>query len=252
MKYVIFDLEFNQGFDNFLNKTVSNEDCPFEIIQIGAIKLDKNFNIIDKFNSYIKPNLYKKIHPFVSKITGITLDTVKKAPNFNEVYNNFLDFLGDDEIVFGIWGGTDIKELFRNISYNKLDCNKLSNKYINIQNYASTFLKNPSGKSIGLQNAITLLNVEQNKNYHDAFNDAYYTYEIFRRVYSKNIKIETFNLSSLRKKQRSRTRTKKVVDNKRLFKEFKTILNRDLTDSEKRIIYLSYTMGKKGEFFIDE
>ena len=37
MEYIIFDLEFNQGFDKKLNKTVSNEKCPFEIIQIGAI-----------------------------------------------------------------------------------------------------------------------------------------------------------------------------------------------------------------------
>ncbi|EGT3930605.1 exonuclease, partial [Clostridioides difficile] len=32
MEYIIFDLEFNQGFDKKLNKTVSNEKCPFEII----------------------------------------------------------------------------------------------------------------------------------------------------------------------------------------------------------------------------
>ena len=44
MEYIIFDLEFNQGFDKKLNKTVSNEKCPFEIIQIGAIKLDSKYN----------------------------------------------------------------------------------------------------------------------------------------------------------------------------------------------------------------
>ena len=47
MEYVVFDLEFNQGFDKEHNKTVSNERCPFEILQIGAVKLDSNFNIID-------------------------------------------------------------------------------------------------------------------------------------------------------------------------------------------------------------
>ena len=29
MEYVVFDLEFNQGFDKALNKTVSNEKCTF-------------------------------------------------------------------------------------------------------------------------------------------------------------------------------------------------------------------------------
>lgn len=54
MNYIIFDLEFNQGFDRLNNKTVSNAKCPFEIIQIGAIKLDSELNILDTFSSYIK------------------------------------------------------------------------------------------------------------------------------------------------------------------------------------------------------
>ena len=46
MNYIIFDLEFNQGFDRLNNKTVSNAKCPFEIIQIGAIKLDSELNML--------------------------------------------------------------------------------------------------------------------------------------------------------------------------------------------------------------
>lgn len=67
MNYIIFDLEFNQGFDRVNNKTVSNAKCPFEIIQIGAVKLDSELNIIDTFSSYIKSQIYKDIHPFVKK-----------------------------------------------------------------------------------------------------------------------------------------------------------------------------------------
>ena len=54
MNYIIFDLEFNQGFDRVNNKTISNAKCPFEIIQIGAVKLDFELNIIDTFTSNIK------------------------------------------------------------------------------------------------------------------------------------------------------------------------------------------------------
>ena len=59
MEYIVFDLEFNQGFDKKLNKTVSNEKCPFEIVQIGAVKLNSNLEMIDTFNSFVKPNIYK-------------------------------------------------------------------------------------------------------------------------------------------------------------------------------------------------
>ncbi|MFR3072251.1 MAG: exonuclease domain-containing protein [Paeniclostridium sp.] len=84
----------------FNNKTVSNAKCPFEIIQIGAIKLDSELNILDTFSSYIKSEIYKDIHPFVKKMTGITNSNLKNAPSFKEVYEDFLKFIG---IKIHIW-----------------------------------------------------------------------------------------------------------------------------------------------------
>ena len=111
MNYIIFDLEFNQGFDRLNNKTVSNAKCPFEIIQIGAIKLDSELNILDTFSSYIKSEIYKDIHPFVKKMTGITNSNLKNAPSFKEVYEDFLKFIGIKNSIFGTWGTNDLKEL---------------------------------------------------------------------------------------------------------------------------------------------
>ena len=56
MNYIVFDLEFNQPF-NFKTgaKTYLNPKCPFEIIQIGAVKLNDNFEITDSFNGLIRP-----------------------------------------------------------------------------------------------------------------------------------------------------------------------------------------------------
>ena len=180
MEYVVFDLEFNQGFDKTLNKTVSNERCPFEIIQIGAIKLDSHFNIIDTFNSYVKPQLYKSIHPFVGKMTGIKIEDVKDAPTFSQVYKDFKKFVSSKKnTVLCVWGTGDLKELFRNITYYDLPYKSLTKSYINIQHYASRYFDNPAGKSIGLQNAIQILNLEQDKSYHNALNDAYYTAQVF-------------------------------------------------------------------------
>lgn len=252
MNYIIFDLEFNQGFDIKLNKTVSNEKCPFEIIQLGAIKLDKNLKIIDTFSRYVKPNIYTKIHPFVSKMTNITYNTVKGASCFNDVYNDFLKFVGDDETIFVVWGGNDIKELFRNINFYNLSHESLTKNFINIQTYASKYLNNPLGKNIGLQNAIKLLNIKENLSYHDAINDAYYTAEIFTRIYNKKIKTETFSTEKTSKTKKTRTRDRKYIDYDALFNEFKSILKKDLTAEEKDLIVMSFKMGKRGEFLIDK
>ena len=37
------------------------------------------------------------------------------------------------------------------------------------------------------QNAINILNLKQDKSYHNALNDAYYTAQVFMRIYSPNI-----------------------------------------------------------------
>ncbi len=39
-----------------------NKRLPFEIIEIGAVKLDENRNILDSFQQFIKPAVYRKLH----------------------------------------------------------------------------------------------------------------------------------------------------------------------------------------------
>jgi inhibitor of KinA sporulation pathway (predicted exonuclease) len=252
MEYIVFDLEFNQGFNKENNKTYSDERCPFEIIQIGAIKLDANFNIIDKFSSFVKPNIYKDIHPFVGKMTHITLDMVKDAPSFTSVYKDFKKFISSKSSIMCVWGSGDLKELYRNITYYSLPAKGLPKLYINVQQYASSYFKNPTGQSIGLQNAIQILELQENKAYHDALNDAYYTALVLKNIYSEDIVADTYVYTPV-KPNRTRSRSaKKKVDYNSLFEEFKKILGRDLTSDDKKLIDLAYKMGKTNQFLVDE
>ena len=73
MNYIVLDLEFNQPFHFKTGfQTTLHPDCPFEIIQIGAVKLNEQFTILDEFNILIKPVIYPRIHPYVEKITNLT------------------------------------------------------------------------------------------------------------------------------------------------------------------------------------
>ena len=131
MSYIVLDLEFNQAYDFENNKTILLiPSCRFEIIQIGAVKLDKNFKIIDKINLYIRPNLYKKIHPYVKDITGLTEDFLEDKPLFKNAYKDFEKFLGNEEHIFCIWGSGDLKALYRNLSYYDMLKSNLILKYI--------------------------------------------------------------------------------------------------------------------------
>ena len=115
-------------------------------------------------------------------MTGITNGDLKNARNFKDVYIDFLNFIDSKDNIFGTWGTNDLKELHRNINFYNLSSEKLPTKYINIQQHASNFCNNPIGKCIGLQNAISILQLEQDKKYHNALNDAYYTALIFKKI----------------------------------------------------------------------
>lgn len=146
MNYIIYDLEFNQRPSVLTNIDSNNiSKLPFEIIQIGALKLNKNLDTISTFNALIKPTLYKTIHPFVEDLTKITTEQVNSCDTFPEVYKNFLNFIGSEEITFCIWGSADIKELIKNIKFHNLSTSSISKKYIDVQNYVSKHFNAPNG-----------------------------------------------------------------------------------------------------------
>ncbi|MFR4986837.1 MAG: exonuclease domain-containing protein [Lachnospirales bacterium] len=201
MSYIVLDLEFNQAYDFEKNKTILLiPSCRFEIIQIGAVKLDNNFNIIDKINLYIRPNLYKEIHPYVEKITGLSADFLKDKQYFKDAYIHFQNFLGKEEHIFCTWGSGDLKALYRNLSYYKMLSSDLILKYIDIQNLTTKYLKYSKGGCIGLKTAIELLDLPIQQDFHDALNDALYTAEIFKKLSPEKLNLKVFNSKNVKKK----------------------------------------------------
>ena len=112
MNYIVLDLEFNQAFPFKSGKKVEpNPECPFEIIQIGAVKLNEHFEQLDSFNCMISPQIYPRLHPFVEKITGIRPKMLTGQPHFPEAYQAFLTFIGKEPAVLCAWGGDAVEAL---------------------------------------------------------------------------------------------------------------------------------------------
>ena len=59
MHYIVFDLEWNQSKTGLEKET---KEIPFEIIEIGAVKLDEEFRLEDKFQRFIRPQVYRELH----------------------------------------------------------------------------------------------------------------------------------------------------------------------------------------------
>ena len=75
MNYIVFDLEWNQSPKG---KEGAIDHLPFEIIEIGAIKLDENRNPIGEFQQLVSPSVYSQIHYKISEVTHLDMKTLQR------------------------------------------------------------------------------------------------------------------------------------------------------------------------------
>jgi len=179
MNYIVIDLEWNQQSTNL---KLDLEDCPaFEIIEIGAIKLNENFKICESFDRYIRPSIYPKMNPHTRKIINIDENKLKYADFFEDVFEEFIEWCGNDYI-FCTWGSMDLTELQRNVKFYDLDnpfCFPL--KYLDIQEIFS-IKYGKRDKRFSLEAAIELCEISKNATFHNAINDAKYTALIMQKI----------------------------------------------------------------------
>lgn len=245
MNYIVLDLEFNQSFPFKTGKKVEpNPECPFEIIQIGAVKLNEKFQQLDTFNYMIRPQIYPRLHPFVEKITGIHPEQLAGQPTFAEAYQAFLAFIGDEPAILCTWGGDDIKSLYRNIYFYDLDGEAMTDQFLNVQPFAAEYLNHEAGKAIGLKNAVVELGIPEEQDFHNALNDAVYTAKIFAITHPAEIKAETFQPLTMLSKKPKRLRT----NIKSLFMYVEEKLSKELTEEEKNLVKLAYMLGRNHTF----
>lgn len=243
--YIVFDLEFNQDFTGVIDKKVNGREFPFEIIQIGAVKLDLNFNTTSSFSRYIKPEIYKRVSPFIEGLTGISTEMIINEKSFPEVYKEFMEFIGDLDSVFCVWGMSDIKELYKSAEYFKQDLKRLPRLFINVQPYASLYFNMPKSMQLRLQNVVEMLKIPIIDEFHNALNDAYYTAEVFKKINNETIQPIIYNPNYI--KQRI-TQPKREIDIEGLINQFEKMFNRIITEEEKSMIILAYKMGKTNQF----
>ena len=193
MYYIVFDMEFNQDFSSVITLDDQKASYPSEIIQIGAVKLDADFNTKATFNRFVKPTLYSQISPFITELTGITTGQLSEEEPFPKVYEAFLDFIEADDSIFCVWGMTDMKELFRTTEYFKLEQKRLPKQYINLQPYASLHFNQSQKKLLRLQSTVEALTIPQIYPFHNALHDAFYTAEVLKVIWRPSIQPKLYD-----------------------------------------------------------
>ena len=174
--YIVFDLEWNQGESPARN---GDKTLTFEIVEIGAVKLNSKKEKIGEFSRLIKPQIHKQMHRITGRLIHLTMEDLERGGLFQNVAREFLEWCGEDPI-FCSWGPLDLTEFQRNLDFYKMPL--LSDRpiaFYDVQKlYSIAFDDGKNRKS--LENAIDELMLIKDIPFHRALADAEYTAKIFR------------------------------------------------------------------------
>lgn len=200
MNYIVLDLEWNQSNTG---EEPEIKEIPFEIIDMGAIKLNSDRDMIDEFNQLVKPVVYQHMHKITSKIIHLHMKDLQKGRPFEEVIREFIDWCGKDYI-FCTWGPLDLYEMQRNIRYYGLKLlSDVPIRFLDTQKLFSIAYEDSKLRR-SLEYAIDFLHIEKDIPFHRAFSDAYYTAKILKQLPEKvlvNYSIDTFILPKTREEE---------------------------------------------------
>lgn len=170
MSYVFFDLEWNQGYPR------SEDERIEEIIQIGAYRLKDWQDGGEAFSAYVRPTIHKKLHHQVKKLLPLDQAALQRADHFRTVAQAFFDWCGPDALFF-TWGNSDARVLDSNLCWYRME------EYLDFEIYdlqhAYDLLVLGSNQQASLHDAVERLKLdEDDRVYHDAGNDAFFTARI--------------------------------------------------------------------------
>lgn len=179
MNYIVMDLEWNQSSTG---KEGTAATLPFEIIEIGAVKLNSDRKMISEFSRLVKPQVYKTMHHITGKLIHLQMQQLESGDPFTEVYSDFKNWYGSDPF-FCTWGPLDLVELQRNLRYYDLPVlAKGPFAFLDVQKLYSIAFDVDAKTRRSLEYAVDEMGIEKDIPFHRAFSDAYYTAKVLERI----------------------------------------------------------------------
>lgn len=223
VNYIILDLEWNQSSTGQEPEVAT---LPFEIIEIGAIKLNHERIMVSEFSQLIRPTVYHRMHRITSKLIHMRMEELERGRPFTRVVEDFLRWCGEDYI-FCTWGPLDLAELQRNLRFYGMEpLARGPIAFLDVQKLFSIAYEDKKSRR-SLEYAIDFLQIEKDVPFHRAFSDAYYTARILEQMEEEvleNYSIDTYILP--------KTREEEVHV---MFHDYMKYISREFPDKQKAI-----------------
>lgn len=177
-QHIIVDLEMNPVDRNFRDaaKLLINET-----IEIGAVKVNEKFEIVDKFDCFVNPEYNSHIERRIVKLTGIKTCDVAKALSFKDALSAFESWVGYNyKTRVYSWSDSDLLQIQRECSFKNIDFPKNLKRWMDFQAVYQRLMKLSSGKRrVSLKDAAGAYSILMDKNrVHNGLYDAEVTAEL--------------------------------------------------------------------------
>ncbi len=181
MQVVVVDLEWNGGYSKKAHGYFN------EIIEIGAVKLNENMQVVDEFGEQIRPVVSKKLSTIVTDLTHISAEELEDGTTFAKMMRRFAAWIGSEPTAILTWSTTDLLVLMENCRffYGKQEIPFLGH-YMDFQAYAQMRMGVGDGQQLGLAKAGEMLDIpEDTLSLHRALDDSKLTAKILQKVYER-------------------------------------------------------------------
>lgn len=155
---------------------LNRKDCG--ICQLSMVKVDEQLNVIDTYNTYLRPLPSAVWSCDAVNVTGITEEDVKDSPTLSQVADDIIGFLGDDDILTYNGNTFDIPFLLEEFKKYGITLS-LGNRKIYDSYYIETLI-NPNKLGNVYQRYVGRSMEEDGLNAHDSLADVMATLEVFR------------------------------------------------------------------------
>ena len=182
MHYVILDMEWDSAYHKLHKRFVN------QILQIGAVKLDENFNIVDIFDVTVKSSICKKVSNRFTELTGITKEMMLEGISLSEAVEQYNEWIGEDTVTI-TWSNSDLYTIAENEKYLLKNQKFKIDKYLDLQKFIQDELRilgHEIKSQISLSHAAELLGITTDGyDLHTAKDDSLLSAALLKKYYNE-------------------------------------------------------------------
>ncbi len=182
MNYIILDLEWDSTFFKAQKRFIN------QILQIGAVKLNEKFDIVDTFEVTIKSDICNKVTGRFARLTGITNEVMRAGVPFSNAVEQYNAWVGDGAVTM-TWSNSDLYTIISNEEDLLKGQRFKIQKYLDLQKFIQNemYLRGYTDKNqVSLALAADFLKIQtDNIDFHTAKDDSLVAAYLLKKCYNE-------------------------------------------------------------------